>query len=234
MRRLHPAVLLAPALLAALLTLNHVRDTRHMQAAAMTLFGKVIVLDPGHGGPDPGAVGRSGSLEKDIVLAIAGQLRSFLESVGAEVILTREDDRDLSGLDNGSLRQRKRLDLAARVEIGNQPGVDLFLSIHANKIPSGRWFGAQTFYFRDGHPESARLATAIQTELVRVTRRTTRVASSRIDQYLLENLLCPAATVEVGFLSNASEEAVLITDAYQTKVAWAIFMGVARYMAGGR
>lgn len=146
------------------------------EQAAMVLAGKAVVLDPGHGGPDGGAVGRSGSVEKAITLDVALRLRDLLNQAGAKAVLTREADRDLADAAKAqSLRQRKRQDLAARVALGNESGADVFLSIHANSFPTlPSMHGAQTFYLASGSSENRRLATALQDELVRLTANTDR------------------------------------------------------------
>jgi len=202
---------------------------------AGSLINRVVVIDPGHGGPDPGSMGREGSLEKEVVLAVALYLREFLTRAGVQVIMTRTKDVDLSGLDSGPLRQRKNLDLRARSQLMNESQADAALSIHANSIPSGRWYGAQTFYSPENEwsQQSERLAVTVQSELRAITRNTSRVASNDVNQYILEHANLPAVNVEVGFLSNAREERLLATAEYQRRVAWAIFLGTARYFVEG-
>ncbi|MCL4424273.1 MAG: N-acetylmuramoyl-L-alanine amidase [Firmicutes bacterium] len=204
------------------------------QVAEVTkvLIGKVIVLDPGHGGVDPGIVGPGGTKEEDVVLGITQYLREFLEATRCRVILTRERDQDLA--DGGrSLSERKRLDLKKRVEIANQPGVDIFLTIHANGTPSSRWHGAQVFYLPEGHPDNGRLARHLQAELTRITGKTNRQVNVNINQYVLREVKVPAANVEVGFLSNPTEERLLARADYQREVAWAIFVGLSKYLTQG-
>lgn len=197
-----------------------------------SLSGKRIVLDPGHGGPDPGSVGH-GVLEKDVVLEVSKMLAELLTESGAQVELTRTGDYDLSGMDSGPLRQRKTLDLKQRVAFINERDPDVFLSIHANAIASPRWSGAQSFYRvgGDAHPDNHRLAYLIQQELRAITQMTRRGVSTDIHQYILNNISVPAATVEVGFLSNPNEANLLSRPEYQQKVAWAIFLGLAKYFA---
>lgn len=198
---------------------------------AGVLLDRAVVIDPGHGGPDPGAVGPRGELEKDVVLGISLHLKRYLEAAGARPILTRERDEDLSGLPP-EVPDVKATDLRRRVEIAQSARADVFLCIHANATESPYWHGAQTFY-RPNHPDSVRLARCIQRELVRVTRRTDRVALPGPKQYVLDNVTMPAVTVEVGFMSHP-EEARLLTDPdYQKLVAWAIFLGTARFFAEG-
>jgi len=210
-------------------------QTPGVMTMARSVCDRVVVIDAGHGGPDGGCSGESGLLEKEVVLDIAQRLADLLRQFGTVVVMTRETDTDVSGLPpgEGTLRQRKNLDLAQRIEIGNNCHADAFLSIHANAFPQRRYFGAQTFYNPQLAPDSKRLATLVQEELIRLTGHTQRLASDRINQRILNSLTVPAVTVEVGFLSNAREEALLATPAYQQQVAWSIFVGLCRYFGEG-
>jgi N-acetylmuramoyl-L-alanine amidase len=202
---------------------------RSRSVDALALFEeRVVVIDPGHGGWDPGASG-NGGVEKHIVLEISHYLRGYLEVSGAEVAMTRETDTDMSPSGEG---WRERSDLEARVALGNASGADVFLSIHCNAFPSPRWGGAQTFYVAGRHPLNEPLALSVQKALVEHTGRTTREASQKIDHYVLKNLEIPAVTVEVGFLSQPEEARLLQTEGYQRRVAWAIFMGLASFFRG--
>lgn len=201
-----------------------------LEAATRALAGKIIVIDPGHGGPDPGAVGAAGVLEKEVVLEISFVLRDYLERAGARPILTREADVDLSEQPPGSpLQLRKKDDLEQRISMANEIPADVFVSIHANKFPSPIWYGAQTFYHAPSF-EGRRLALSLQEQLVRLTD-TEREINSNINQYVLRNAKVPAATVEVGFLSHPGEEALLGDPKYQKRLAWAIFLGLAKFVA---
>jgi len=199
--------------------------------AAGLLAGRTIFIDPGHGGPDPGSVGGQGTLEKDVVLSIALMLRNYLTEAGAVVHMSRTEDMDLSGMDAGPLAERKRRDLLARVDMINNSGADILVSIHANAIGSPRWSGGQTFYHPESPPASRLLAEAIQRELVHITGQTDRAVNHHIDHIVLRRARMPAATVEVGFLSNPQEERLLMGRSYQERVAWAIFVGIGRYFA---
>jgi N-acetylmuramoyl-L-alanine amidase len=193
----------------------------------LPLTGKVIYLDPGHGGPDGGAVGSS-TLEKDVSLSITLQLRDYLQEQGALVLLTREKDVDLADEDTSGYSRRKAEDLKKRVKIINESEADLFLSIHLNAIPSARWSGAQTFY-NGRFVENEHVAKYIQDELRRNLENTERVAKPIDGVYLLKNTEKPGALVEVGFLSNPQEEKLLSTEKYQVKVAASIYNGILRY-----
>lgn len=194
----------------------------------LPLSGKIIVLDAGHGGPDGGAVGKNGTLEKDVALNVVLELRDYLQEAGALVILTREKDQDLAGKDLDGYSRRKTADLKKRAEIINESDADLFLSVHLNAIGSSRWRGAQTFY----HPsieESERVAKFIQAELIRNLENTDRSAKAIQEVYLLKAAKIPGALVEVGFLSNPSERQLLEQESYQRKLAASIYEGLLRH-----
>lgn len=202
-------------------------------AAADALRGQVIVIDPGHGGQDPGAVGVSGTLEKDVALAVALLVRDLLAAAGARPVLTRSGDYDLSQWAVPGEATPNRAELAARVALVQQHGAAVFVSIHANK--HGRrtpWRGAQVFWDPRGHPEGERLARLLQAELR--ARTGTRRVHLPIEQFVLMRSPVPAATVEVGFLSNPEEERLLQDPAHQRHLAEAVVAGLARFFAGER
>jgi N-acetylmuramoyl-L-alanine amidase len=202
---------------------------------SMPLSGKTIVLDAGHGGPDGGAVSKSGIIEKDLNLAIVLQLRDYLQQSGALVYVTREDDTDLASPDTKAYRMRKSEDLVRRAKFVEEHNADLMVSIHMNSIPSPQWSGAQTFFYPN-HEGNADLAALIQDEIRINLQNTSRMAAKTPNNvYLLkavENV--PSALVEVGFLSNPAEAARLGDAGYQKQVAAAIYQGILRYSSGER
>lgn len=193
------------------------------------LAGKTIVIDPGHGGPDGGAVGADETNEKEIALAVSKKLRDFLQQAGALVYLTREEDTDLASEDTKGLSRRKSEDIRNRLEFIHQKNADLFLSIHLNAIPSPRWSGAQTFYYPK-FDESRHLAKMIQAEIVRNLENTDRAALAINGMYLLKHAEIPSALVEIGFLSNERERESLKLDEYQHQMAASIYEGILRYL----
>ncbi|MDQ0272621.1 N-acetylmuramoyl-L-alanine amidase CwlD [Cytobacillus purgationiresistens] len=193
----------------------------------LPLSGKVILLDPGHGGPDGGA-GKGDTLEKDIALDVSLRLRDYLQEQGALVMMTREDDRDLAPEETKGYSRRKVEDLKKRLDMINHSDAEFYVSIHLNAIPSSKWSGAQTFY-APHIIENTRAAKFIQDELIRNLENTTRRAKQLKNVYILENSKKPGALVEIGFLSNPSEKELLKQDEYQDKVAAAIFNGILRY-----
>ncbi|MDB4867975.1 MAG: cwlD [Cohnella sp.] len=194
----------------------------------LPLSGKVIALDAGHGGPDGGAVSRDGAIEKDINLAIVLHLRDYLQQAGAMVLLTREGDYDLAAPQTRGYSRRKTEDLLERADRVQNRRANLALSIHMNSIPSPKWSGAQTFYY-SRNSLSGKLAADIQAEIRESLGNTSRVAKPNDTVYLLKKLQMPTALVEVGFLSHPEEARLLSDEAYQKKVAAAIYRGILRY-----
>lgn len=194
----------------------------------LPLSGKVIVIDPGHGGVDGGAVGKGEIVEKEIALDIALMLREYLQGSGAFVVMTRETDRDLAPEDMKGYSRRKTHDLYKRLEIINKPDHDLFISIHLNAVPSSRWRGAQTF-FNPANEESRTLSRFIQDELRKNLGNTDRLARKLTNVFLLKEAKIPGAIVEVGFLSNPDEAELLRQKDYQNKIAVSVYQGILRY-----
>lgn len=112
------------------------------------LSGKVIVLDPGHGGPDGGAIGGDGTEEKVITLKMAEYLQDYLQQAGALVYMTRYEDADLASEGTSGLSRRKSEDISNRVKFIEEKEADLYLSLHLNAIPSGKWSGHRPFTIR--------------------------------------------------------------------------------------
>ncbi|KAB2329259.1 N-acetylmuramoyl-L-alanine amidase CwlD [Cytobacillus depressus] len=195
----------------------------------LPLTGKIILLDPGHGGPDGGA-GDKDALEKDIALTVTLKVRDLLQQQGALVLMTREDDRDLAPDGTRGYSRRKTEDLKQRLEMINHSGAEFFVSIHLNSIPSPRWSGAQTFYATK-KDDNARAAKFIQDELRRNLENTTRKAKVINDVYILKNAKIPGSLVEIGFLSNPAEKANLKKESYQNKVAASIYTGILRHFS---
>lgn len=191
--------------------------------AVLPFSGLSIAIDPGHGGYDPGSSG-SGIVEKDLVLEIGLYLSEYLEQGGARTFLTREQDKDFLEAIAGP---KKRLDFKNRLQLVEREKADLLISIHANYISSPRWHGSQVF-FQEDCSEGEKLARSIQHELIRVLKNTDRQAKSG-NYFMLRESSMTAVIVEVGFLSNPTEAALLGTPEYQKKMAWAIYLGILSY-----
>ncbi len=192
-------------------------------------FNKVIIIDAGHGGVDPGKTGTQGDHEKDLNLKISQKLRYFIEESGGVAILTRCIDEGLFTEDSNTLRQKKNEDLRNRRKLIQESNGDLFISIHLNSFPSSKYYGAQTFY-PEGEKESEILAEFIQEELRTILNRgNDRQIKSTDSYYILKENGIPSILVEGGFLSNPEEEKLLNDEKYQNQVAWAIYVGIMNY-----
>lgn len=209
------------------LALVAVINGRDREIWSWTLGNRVVVIDAGHGGVDPGAVGVSQVLEKDITLGVSKRLQVLVQQSGARAIMVREDDRDL-GASQGLLK-RKREDLAQRIQLAMDSQAEVYLSIHANSFPDPKLTGAQTFYHADSL-EGKLLAQSIQQELNNMTNGK-RVAKGNQDIYVLKKANQAAVTIELGFLSNQEEEQLLTTPEYQQMLAIAIFQGLSVYFS---
>ncbi len=186
-----------------------------------------IVIDSGHGFFDAGKTGINGAQEKDINLAIAKKLKNNLLQQGYEVRMTREDDDVLY---DGSRPDTKQEDMKKRVALMNDQGCLMAVSIHQNSFTEEKYKGAQVFYYT-GSEESRRLAASIQQSFVELLDDTnTRQEKANSDYYLLKKTTVPAVICECGFLSNGEEAALLVTDEYQEKAAWAITVGIIKYL----
>jgi len=206
-------------------------DEAAVEAMSWAVAGQVIVVDPGHGGEDPGKVGVGGSYEKDINLQVAIKLRSLLAQGGAGVVMTRELDESLCKNGEGlTLRERKREDLKARIKIAEENKADLHISIHCNSFPKSNSSGAQVFY-APHVPGSYELAQSVQASLRETLGNTRRTVKEDTVTYVMKNTKIPTINVEIGFLSNVREEKMLLDENYQDKVAWAIYSGIVRYLA---
>lgn len=189
----------------------------------------VIVIDAGHGGADPGKVGPSGVLEKEINLSIALKLAERLEKDGIRVVMTRETDTGLYG-DNA--QNKKREDMEERVRMIAEADPECVISIHQNSFPQESCKGAQMFYYKDSE-QSKSLAEKLQSAFAEVLRDgNTRQAKANGDYYLLRKTECPIVIAECGFLSNPTEEALLVTGEYQEKVAEALYQGLVQWRTG--
>src|SRR5690606_4665141 len=133
---------------------------------------------------------------------------------GALVMMTRETDTDLADPEMRGYSRRKTDDLKKRLQMINESEADLFISIHLNSIPSPRWSGAQTFY-SPHNADNKKVAKLIQEEIIVNLENTSREAKIIDNVYLIKHAKKPGALVEIGFLSNPSERASLITDKYQ-------------------
>lgn len=173
----------------------------------------VVIIDPGHGGPDPGAVGIGGLQEKGIVLDIGAQVARILQQYGVYALMTRADDRDL--------------DLEPRVQMAEQAQAAAFVSIHANSIDLSRpdISGLETYYYQSG----AGLAQTIHQNVLSGTGIQDRgVRTARF--YVLRKTSMPSVLVEVGFVTGRDDAQKLSNSSYRTQMATAIARGILQYL----
>ena len=190
----------------------------------LPLLGKVIYIDPGHGGSDPGAMYKN-IHEADLNLKISKKLEEKLASLGAIVYMTRCGDYDLSV--NNTIN-RKRSDLSRRGNIINRSDCDLFLSIHLNAEETGIWRGAEVYY-DDINKENETIAKIMQEQMKKYLG-SKRSVKKTDDLYLQKRIERPGVLIEAGFLSNSSDRYLLTQDTYQNKIATAITEGVLEYI----
>lgn len=184
-----------------------------------------VVIDPGHGGEDGGAVGINGCIEKELNLEIALILHDLLEASGIRVVMTRTDDIML--YDAAAPGKKKIQDLRRRVEIGEENENSLTVSIHMNTYPSSKYSGAQVYY-SPNDPESKTLAETVQEHIKAYLQpeNSRQIKESTSAIYLLHNIKNPAVLIECGFISNQAEAELLCTDSYRHKVALTIYASI--------
>lgn len=187
----------------------------------------LVVIDAGHGADDGGKVGINGAVEKDINLIIALRVKELLTAQGVDVVMTREND---DGLYPKTGDNRKIRDMQKRVELINKERPALTVSIHQNSYTEESVSGAQTFYMT-GSEEGKKAAEILQEQMIiTLAPDKERVAKENGSYYLLKHADGPIVIAECGFLSNAKEAELLCNEVYQEKVAWAIHLGILRYL----
>ena len=192
---------------------------------------KIVVLDAGHGGEDPGAVSSfNGIKEKDVTLVIANKTKELLEKSGYKVIMTRTEDVLNYDDENGSMTAKRRQDLLKRKKIMDESGADIVVSIHLNSYPESKYSGAQTFYTKNSL-SGKKLATKIQESLkINVDPENDREALQKKEDILItKDCKVTTVIVECGFLSNETECVKLGDEAYQKKLSEAIKTGIDQY-----
>ena len=188
--------------------------------------GKIIVLDPGHGGSDPGAIGPTGLQEKQVTLPIAEYLKSILEAKGAKVILTRTTDVDVYGPHASGVDE-----LQARVNVANGNQADAFISIHINSFSNPNVGGIATYYF-DGSDQSKKLASSVQGQIDEHSGFNGDRGIQPGNLYVLRHSLMPSILVELGFISNPKEEGHLKEASTRQEFANELAKGLELYFGG--
>ncbi len=191
-----------------------------------------VIIDPGHGGVDGGAVGVTGGIEKEINLSISLYLRDILTGAGLNVLMTRSTDISIHSENAISIRQKKTSDLKNRLAIINANPDAVVISVHQNSFTAGYVHGTMIYYGKT-HPNSKILAEHVR-KFIRIfqTDNEKQLKSAGNDLYLMSNAKSPAVLIECGFLSNPNEEALLKSREYQEKMAQAIADGTLAYFAG--
>lgn len=221
-------VIVGLVLLAAVIETGRSVYTWSQQVAKQPRY--TIVIDPGHGGNDPGKIGINDVPEKDVNLAISLELKEILEQNDCRVVMTRQKDEALYQAGDTN---KKVADLRARCQMINDSGADAVISIHQNSFTAESSRGAQVFY-RASSQEGKKLADILQTQLVSgLDPDNRRVAKANSDYFMLKNTTATMVIVECGFLSNSTEAELLTQASYQRRVAWAVALGVLQYVSGG-
>lgn len=183
--------------------------------ALLPLSGKIIVIDPGHGGKDPGT-SNNDIYESTINLEISKYLEIELAKVGATVILTRDGDYDLS---SPNVRWRKKSDFDNRIKLINNSKANLYLSIHLNYLSDSTYKGIQVFY---NNKDNQKLAKSLQNSLNKSLNNNRKSKKIPNSTYMYNKLTIPGVLIECGFLSNNEEAKLLTTKEYQQKIAVSI------------
>ena len=193
------------------------RDLDYLQLPNVKQNKFFVVIDPGHGGPDPGAIGINGIRETDIVLEVSKLVKELLSEKGVKVILTRKNEVEL--------------DLPPRVSFANRMDADIFVSIHANASRGKRRDinGVETFYFRGWRGRL--LAKRIQKQILRVSPGSPDRGVKQGRFYVIKNTNMPAVLVEIGFLTGRLDARRLEKAAHRKRIAYAISKGILEYLS---
>jgi N-acetylmuramoyl-L-alanine amidase len=191
---------------------------------------KIIILDAGHGGEDPGTSTKNGILEKNLNLEIVLILGQMLMDKGYTVVYTRTEDKLLYGPDENIKGIRKISDLKNRCKIASEYPNAIFVSIHMNSFGSSKYSGLQVYY-SSSSKESEDLANSIQSQVKKELQpENNRKIKPGKDIYVLENIDNTAVLIECGFLSNQEEAQKLSEKEYQKILCFSIICGIIEYM----
>ncbi len=188
------------------------------------LFGKFIILDPGHGADDPGSVYKD-EYEKDYNLLFARSLKTVLENYGATVILTRDGDYDLSSKSHWS---RKRSDFNNRIKLINEDKPDVYLSLHMNYLNDSSYFGSQVFY-SNKNTFNENLAKILQNELNKYFSYEKDYKKIGSDKYMFGKIEVPGVLIEYGFMSSYKDRTNLKKENYRLELSRVIADGLVEY-----
>lgn len=195
-----------------------------------TKYNNTIVIDPGHGGIDPGTISKNGVYEKDINLAIALCLKDILKANGFNVIMTRETDVSIHDSQYTKISKIKSSDLKNRLKLIEKNKDGIAILIHQNHFSEEKYSGAQMFYGQKNE-NSKILASCLQQSIQTFVQpqNDRQIKPSTKDVYILHNATTPTVLAECGFLSNEDDTKNLCDEEYQQKIAFSIFCGIVEY-----
>lgn len=185
-----------------------------------------VVIDPGHGGTDPGSIGYKTKVHEDeLNLKMSKLLKSKLEDAGINVVMTRETDASLA---DGAGKAFKKRDMELRKELIKKVRPNMVISLHQNSYTNHKLRGAQVFYDKTSDT-SKQIAEYIQKQFLKNLEHSNKTTSPG-DYFMLKCTTAPSVIVECGFLSNEEDEKLLLTDAYQEKIINCIYLGIVEFL----
>ncbi|MBQ6797361.1 MAG: N-acetylmuramoyl-L-alanine amidase [Clostridia bacterium] len=227
----HLWIVVTSMVLIAALVISVPSETEKQTGSVGVNERPIIIIDPGHGGVDGGAVGVGGTVEKDINLQIALRLRDVLSQAGFTVIMTRDTDISIHSSGADTIREKKVSDLKNRLAMTELYPDSILVSIHQNTLDNHLVTGAQVF-FSPNDPESQVLAQYIQNEFnSNIQSKDKEIKSAGKNLFLFYYAENTAILAECGFLSNSEEEALLNTQQHQDKIVYSIYSGLMKYLA---
>ncbi len=222
------AIILAVLVLVFVFSVYTMLQNKAEPVSASAPFNRILVIDPGHGGVDGGAIAIDGSRESDINLAIANKMNALAQLCGINTLMTRESDKSSADMEQYS----EHRDLVHRAELANSMESAVLISIHQNCYPTSQPKGAQVMHAND--EQSKTLAWLMQGNLTSCldpeNRRLAEPAPKRL--YITSNVNCPAVLVECGFMSNFSDIEKLKDKDYQSSVALVLLASYMQFMQG--
>ncbi len=205
--------------------------TVRVQSAAQTVIYDIptVVIDPGHGGEDGGAVSASGIKESDLNLQICLRMDDLFRFLGIPTAMTRKEDISIYDASARTVSEKKVSDLKHRAAIVENTQNAVFVSIHQNMFTDGKYSGAQVFYAPTEHSDelAESLQSCLRDSLDPANHRETKKCEA---VWLMEHISCTGVLVECGFLSNAEETQKLRTDDYQKKLACVIVSQISQFL----
>lgn len=212
------------ALSILLLTLLITLATKFGTSNTFPLFGRFIILDPGHGNLDPGSIYKD-KYEKDYNLDFSLCLKQKLENLGATVMLTRNGDYDLS---NPSSASRKRTDFNNRIKLINDNNPDMYLSLHLNSINDSSYYGSQVF-FSKVNPQNESIAKILQNNLNKFLGTKKDYKKIGNDKYMFSKIRIKGVLIEYGFISSYKDRKNLESSTYKENLSTIIASSIIEY-----